>query len=305
MGRIFAPLREMGAEIRAANNGSTAPFTIVSKNLHGISYDLPVASAQVKSCILLAGLGANGITTVIERVPTRRHTEEMLLEAGASIEVIRFPDRSEIRVQKSEILPLNYDIPGDPSQAAFWLVAALITKDSQVTVQNVYLGNLRTDFLDVLERMGGNISITHLTANSADITASSSRLNATEIRPDEIAGLIDEIPILAVAAAHATGTTLISGASELRVKESDRISVTVEALRSFGVKVKEFPDGMAITGQADLHGGKVFAHLDHRIAMAALILGAAVPGTTEISGFETVESSYPGFLEDFSSLQPH
>ncbi len=302
MKRVFTPLIQMGALIEASNHGDTAPFTLTSHGLSGIRYEMPVASAQVKSAILLAGLGASGTTTVVERIPTRRHSEEMLLDAGAEIDVARYPDRSEIHIRQSRLQPLEYDIPGDPSQAAFWLVAALITPHSQVTVRNIYLGDLRTDFIPVLERMGAEIDVSYRSRNSGDVTARSSHLNSTEITPQEVPGLIDEIPILSVAAACANGTTIITGASELRVKESDRILVMVKALQSFGAKVEEFPDGMAISGGEKLHAGKVSAHLDHRIAMACSILGAAVTGDTEISGFDSVESSYPDFLSDLRNL---
>jgi len=302
MKRIFNPLIQMGAEIQASNRGETAPFTLTSHGLHGITYEMPVASAQVKSAILLAGLGAEGTTTVIERVPTRHHSEEMLADAGATIEVRNSAGKSEISIRQGILKPLEYDIPGDPSQAAYWLVAALITPQSQVTVRNIYLGDLRSDFIPVLKRMGGDIEVTYNFRNAGDVTARSSQLNSTEITPDEIPGLIDEIPILCVAAAKASGTTTISGATELRVKESDRISVMVQALKSFGAKVEEFPDGMTIFGGPELHTGKVFAHLDHRIAMATSILGATVSGKTEITGFESVESSYPGFLADYGNL---
>lgn len=302
MKRVFTPLIQMGAVIEASNHGDTAPFTLTSHGLTGITYEMPVASAQVKSAILLAGLGASGTTTVVERIATRRHSEEMLLDAGAEIDVAHYRDRSEIHIRRSSLRPLEYDIPGDPSQAAYWLVAALITPHSKVTVKNIYLGDLRTDFIPVLIRMGADIDISYKSRNSGDVTARSSQLNATEIMPDEIPGLIDEIPILSAAAACANGTTIITGASELRVKESDRISVMVQALQSFGAKVEESPDGMAISGSAKLHAGKVSAHLDHRIAMASSILGAAVAGDTEINGFESVESSYPGFLSDLWKL---
>ncbi|MDA8270172.1 MAG: 3-phosphoshikimate 1-carboxyvinyltransferase [Actinomycetota bacterium] len=302
MARIFKPLTEMGAKIEASGSGDTAPFTITSHGLNGIRYEMPIASAQVKSAILFAGLGARGTTTVVEHVPTRRHTEEMLGDAGALIEVEKLEDRSEIRIERGDLHPVDYDIPGDPSQAAFWLVAALITPNSQVTVRNIYLGDLRSDFISVLERMGGDLEIIRKSQNSGDVTARSSNLNATEISPKEIPGIIDEIPILSVAAVCASGTTTISGAAELRVKESDRISVMTEALRSFGAKVDEFPDGMAITRGGQLHSGKVSAHLDHRIAMASSILGAAVEGETEVLGFDSVASSYPNFVSDLLSL---
>ncbi|TAN25012.1 MAG: 3-phosphoshikimate 1-carboxyvinyltransferase [Actinomycetota bacterium] len=302
MKRIFNPLRQMGATIDAADNGETAPFTLRSYGLHGIRYSLPVASAQVKSSILLAGLGASGTTTVIETMPTRSHSEEMLAEAGAKLEIVRLPDRKEISIQRSSLKPMDYVVPGDPSQSAFWIVAALISRDSQVTVRNIYLGELRSDFISVLVRMGADITVANTSKNSGDVTAKSSQLRSTTIAAEEIAGLIDEIPILCVAASFAEGVTTITGASELRVKESDRISVMSSALRSFGVEVEEFPDGMAVTGGSCMHSGNVFAHMDHRIAMACSVLAAAVSGTTIITGFDTVDSSYPEFLADFERL---
>ncbi|NNN19867.1 MAG: 3-phosphoshikimate 1-carboxyvinyltransferase [Acidimicrobiaceae bacterium] len=305
MKRIFAPLMQMGAEIEASNNGETAPFTLHSHGLHGIRYEMPVASAQVKSSILLAGLGATGITTVVEKIPTRRHSEEMLLEAGAQLEVVQLANQTEISIERSHLKPINYDIPGDPSQAAFWLVAALILPDSEVTVRNIYLGDLRSDFLTVLRRMGADLTINYISNNSGDVSARSSQLNSTTISPDEIPGLIDEIPIISVAAAHASGTTVITGATELRVKESDRITVMAAALRSFGVEIKELPDGMEITGGGHLRHGTVSAHLDHRIAMSSSVMAATVEGVTEINGFDSVESSYPDFLAHFEQLTNH
>ncbi len=302
MKRIFNPLKQMGAEIHASNDGETAPFTLRSYGLHGIRYALPVASAQVKSSILLAGLGATGTTTVIETIPTRMHTEEMLLDAGAKLDIVTLAGGREISIERGSLKPMDYNIPGDPSQAAFWLVAALVTPDSQITVRNIYLGELRSDFISVLQEMGADITVAYTSKNSGDVTARSSHLRSTTISPDKIAGLIDEIPILCIAASFADGITEISGAAELRVKESDRISVSARALQSFGVAVEEFPDGMAVTGGSRLHRGNVSAHLDHRIAMACSVLAAAVEGSTAITGFDSVESSYPDFLKDFERL---
>lgn len=302
MKRIFDPLTQMGAKIEAATDGHTAPFTITCEQLDGIRYELPVASAQVKSSILFAGLGARGITTVVEKVSTRAHSEEMLLAAGANLEIKRLRGMKEIRISKSKLSPGEFDIPGDPSQAAFWIVAALITPNSQVTVRNVYVGELRAEFLPALRRMGADIDVLYKNEQTADIVARSSELIATEISGSEIPGLIDEIPILCVAASHAVGTTVIKNAEELRVKESDRISVMADALRSFGVEVREFSDGMGITGSRNLHPGNVSAYLDHRIAMACAILATSVDGESEILGFDSVESSYPSFLSDLEAL---
>lgn len=302
MKRIFTPLSLMGANIETSGNGHTPPFVLESHGIHAITYEMPVASAQVKSAILLAGLGAEGTTKVVEKIPTRRHSEEMLADAGAEIVVLRKDGITEISLGRSELYPLSYRIPGDPSQAAFWLVAAIITQSSKVMIRNIYLGELRSDYIDVLVRMGADIEIERTSKNTGNVTARSSDLRAIELSGQEIAGLIDEIPILCVAAARAEGITTIRNAEELRVKESDRISVMAEALRSFGVELEEYADGMDIVGGAKLHAGNVSAHLDHRIAMACSVLAATVDGITEISGFDSVESSYPQFLKDLESL---
>lgn len=302
MKRVFDPLRKMGVEISASNTAETAPFTILSSGLQCIRYQLPVPSAQVKSAVLFAGLGTDEVTTVIEPIPTRRHTEEMLEAAGANISITTRGNTREISITRSDLTPLEYRIPGDPSQAAFWILAGLIAPNSEVTVKNIYIGELRSDFIDVLKRMGADIDVNYNSTSSADVTSRSSSLRSIEISGPSIAGLIDEIPVLSVAAAFAKGTTRISDAAELRVKESDRISTMVQALRSFGVTVTEHEDGMEITGGDRLHGGEVQAYLDHRIAMSCAIMGSAVEGETLIEGFECVDSSYPGFLEDLNRM---
>lgn len=302
MGRIFQPLRQMGTRITTELNDDCAPFKLESSDILPIRYELPVPSAQVKSSILFAGLGTRGITTVVERIPTRRHTEEMLSAAGAKLTVARKTPFTEISIEYSTLEPLHYDIPGDPSQAAYWIVAALVIPDSEVVVKNVYIGELRSDFLDTLKRMGGQIEVEYLSPSSGNIYAKSSELTSVDISGSALAGLIDEIPILSVAAAFANGISTIRDAQELRVKESDRISMMATALRSFGAEVTEYPDGMDIHGSATLQGGRVDAQLDHRIAMSAAILGCAVPGKTEILGFESVDSSYPNFLKDLHKL---
>lgn len=302
MKRVFDPLRKMGVEIAASTDAETAPFTIFSQGLHGIRYQLPVPSAQVKSAILFAGLGTDDITTVIEPIPTRRHTEEMLEAAGANITITNEGSRRDISIAKSTLSPTNYRIPGDPSQAAFWIVAGLIAPNSEIIVKNIYIGQLRSDFIEILRKMGADIDINYNSTSSGDVISRSSNLKATEISGPSIAGVIDEIPILTVAAAFANGITRISDAAELRVKESDRISTMVKALRSFGVAVQEKEDGMDITGGLKLHAGEVQADLDHRIAMSCAVLGSAVEGTTSIEGFECVDSSYPGFLDDLARI---
>lgn len=302
MERVFRPLEQMGARFEASNMDKTAPFSLFSEGLDAITYELPVASAQVKSAIIFAGLGADGVTTVVEGVPTRQHTEEMLADAGAAISRVSVDGATRISIEKSNLNPLNYTIPGDPSQAAFWIVGALMNPGSKVTVQNLYLGALRVDFLSVLQRMGAEIEFEMVNETIGHVSVSYSELCATEISGPEISGVIDEIPILCIAASKANGVTRVRDAKELRVKESDRIAVMAKALRSFGVQVEEFDDGLDIHGGDILHGGDVEAHLDHRIAMSAAILGSSVQGSTTIKGFESVESSYPGFLDDLNKL---
>lgn len=300
MDRIAIPLRLMGAEVAGRDGGTYPPLTIRGGSLHGIDYTVPVSSAQVKSAILLAGLSADGETIVREPIRSRAHTEEMLTVRGADLDV----DGATVRLRPSILRPTDEDVPGDPSQAAFWLVGAAAIAGSAVTVEGIYLGHARGGFLDVLRRMGAQVDVVESsTATRAfDVTVRCAELCATDIGVDEIAGLVDEIPALAVAAALASGTTRITGASELRVKESDRVATTAAMLRSFGVAVEELPDGLVITGGGALHAGTVDSHGDHRIAMAGAILALAVDGTTSISGFEAVDTSYPGYLDTLRSV---
>ena len=300
MGRIAIPLRQMGAHVDGRESGSYPPLVIRGGGLRGIDYAAPVSSAQVKSAILLAGLAADGETVVREPVRSRAHTEEMLTVRGADLDV----DGNTVRLRPSRLKPIDEDVPGDASQAAFWLAGAAAIAGSEVTVEGIYLGHARAGFLDVLRRMGAHVDVAEsLTVPRAfDVTVSAADLIATDITSAEVAGLVDEVPALAVAAALATGTTTISGAEELRVKESDRVATTAAMLRAFGVTVEERPDGLIIGGGATLHAGRVDSHGDHRIAMAAAILAVAAPGTTSITGFEAVDTSYPGFLSTLSSV---
>jgi len=300
MDRIAIPLRQMGARVDGRDGGSFPPLVIRGGNLRGIDYAVPVASAQVKSAILIAALAADRETVVREPVRTRAHTEEMLAVRGADLDV----DGASVRIRPSALKALDDDVPGDPSQAAFWLVGAAALPGSSVTVQGIYLGHARGGFLDVLRRMGASVDVTdsQLVPRAFDVTVQAAELVATDIVEEEIAGLVDEIPILTVAAALASGTTTIRGAAELRVKESDRVATTAAMLRGFGVTVDEFPDGLAVTGGAALHAAVVDSHGDHRIAMAASILALAADGTTTIDGFAAVDTSYPGYLDTLASV---
>lgn len=299
MDRVTEPLKLMGAAIDGREDGRFAPIVVRGGNLKGIDYKLNVASAQIKGAILLAGLSAQGETVVREGSVSRTHTEELLILAGADIEVQSDPT-PVTRLRRSTLSPFILDVPCDPSQAAFWIVGACITPESEVTLENVYVGPARAGFIDVLLRMGANIDVHKRVENTVDICARTSELKATSVGGDEIPGLIDEIPILAVAAAFAEGTTIFVDAAELRVKESDRVSTTVAMLEGFGVEVEAKPDGLVVQGMpaGGLRPGDIESHGDHRIAMSAAIAALATNGKTVINGWSAVATSYPGFEED-------
>jgi 3-phosphoshikimate 1-carboxyvinyltransferase len=295
MDRIAGPLRSMGATVDGRERGRLAPLVIRGGGLTGITYAPKVASAQVKSALLLAGLSAKGPTTVEEVHPTRRHTEEMLIQFGARVSV----DGQRVTVEPGELTGTDIAVPGDPSQAAFWAVAALLGQ-GDVTVENLYTGYGRSDFVGVLRRMGADIDMDLTTGT---LTVRSSRLRGVELTAEDIPGIVDEVPVLAMAAAVAEGTTVISGAGDLRAKESDRIASTSAMLRAFGVQVTETEDGMLIEGASRLRPARVDSHGDHRIAMTAAVAGAcAVEGTTVIDGWDSVATSYPRFAEDLVRL---
>ncbi|HEY3902517.1 MAG TPA: 3-phosphoshikimate 1-carboxyvinyltransferase [Streptosporangiaceae bacterium] len=295
MDRVVEPLRAMGARIEGRAGGRLAPLAIRGGGLTGIDYSPPVVSAQVKSAVLLAGLFATGSTTVRESVPTRRHTEELLAEFGGDVHL----DGASVTVRPAQLSAAKIVVPGDPSQAAFWVVAGLICPDSQITVEGVYLGYGRAGFLDVLRRMGANLEVS---VAEGTVRASTSTLRGIAIGPDEIPALIDEVPAVAVAAAFAQGTTVISGAAELRVKESDRIASTVAMLNAFGVGATETADGMIIPGGQPHGDAVVDARGDHRLAMAACVCGLAVAGSTRIRTWDSVATSYPGFAAQVAEL---
>jgi 3-phosphoshikimate 1-carboxyvinyltransferase len=293
MDRVVTPLREMGAAITGRDGGRLAPLEIDGGDLHGIDYSLPVASAQVKGAVLLAGLGADGDTVVRERVRTRAHTEELLRLAGADITVS--DDGLVVRVRASALRPFDLHVQGDPSQAAFWLVAAAIVPGSDVTVDDLYVGPARDGFLHVLRRMGADIAVD---AAAGRVRARYGPLRPTTVGGGEVPALIDEIPALVVAAACAEGTSEFLGIGELRVKESDRIAAMADGLVRLGVEVSAGDDSLVVRGPADLEGARVDAHGDHRVAMALAVAGLAADGETTVDGWDAVAISYPAFAED-------
>lgn len=299
MRRIMTPLELMGASIRAlGEKEGCAPLEISGGALTPICYTLPMASAQVKSAILLAALFAPGETTVVQPALTRDHTERLLRHFGVPCRVsadgLTVSLRGPAKLQAHDI-----DVPADFSSAAFWIAAAAIVPGSELTLRGVGLNPTRTALLDVLRRMGVSIEVTRLRASaepSGDITVRyAEHLHGTELTPSEIPNIIDEIPILSVIAAFAEGQTHIRRAAELRVKESDRIASVVRNLRAMGAEVREFDDGMCITGVSALVGTSLDSFTDHRIAMSFLIAGLRASGTTTLHRCADIETSYPGF----------
>jgi 3-phosphoshikimate 1-carboxyvinyltransferase len=295
MERIAAPLRDMGAQIET--DEGHLPLTVKGSQLTAIDYELPVASAQVKSAVLFAALGATGRTTVLEPTPTRDHTELMLREAG-----VRITTRpNSVSIDPTTSLRLAaVDVPGDFSSAAPFVVAATIVPESRITIHDVGLNPRRTGLLVVLDRMGARVGI--LTRRrfgqepGGDLEVRAAELTAAEIDAREVPLLIDELPLFALLAAHARGTSRVHGAEELRLKETDRIEALVDALRALGLRAKAHPDGFEVTGVPTRpKGGKIDARGDHRIAMLGAVAGVASREGVEIEGFESVGVSFPGF----------
>lgn len=308
MGRIRHPLELMGAHIGLTGPRGTLPMVICGGRLSAIGYLLPMASAQVKSCILLAGLYATGKTVVVEPRPTRDHTEKLfealgipVLVEGNQVSIDGFgPSGPRFKAR-------DFVVPGDFSSAAFWIVAAAVQPEGELRIESVGLNPRRTALLDVMRRMGANIevSVTHPEGDpSGTVRVRGARLHGTVVEGDEIPNLIDELPIIAVAGALAEGVTEIRDAAELRVKESDRIAVMVETLRSFGVRVDEQEDGMTIFGPTELRTpmDALKSRGDHRIAMAAAILNCFADGALTIEDTDCVDTSYPAFWRDMGRL---
>jgi 3-phosphoshikimate 1-carboxyvinyltransferase len=305
MSRVVRPLIQMGAQIWGRQNNSRAPLALQGQSLYPIEYCSPIASAQVKSCILLAGLMTEGKTSVIEPALSRDHSERMLAAFGANITTD--PEMKLVTIEgKPTLQGRTVVVPGDISSAAFWLVAAIIVPGSELVIENVGINPTRTGILEALERMEADISIEDQQVIAgepvANLRVRSSQLKGAEISGDLIPRLIDEIPILAVAAVFAQGTTLIKDAEELRVKESDRIAVMASQLSKMGATVTEHPDGLEITGQGQLTGTEIEAYNDHRIAMSCAIAALNAKGKTTINGAQAAAISYPNFVENLQQL---
>jgi len=294
MGRIVKPLTEMGAVIE----GEKCPLRIKGGNLKAIDYVSPISSAQVKSCILIAGLFAEGITSVTEPVKSRDHTERMLQYLEADVKI----DRLKVSVNGgSKLKAKPIQVPGDISSALFILAGGLIVPGGKVTVKNVGINPTRYEVLDILKRMGAKIDVRPINADSsepiADITAEYSRLKGINITKDEVPGIIDELPMLAVLAAAAEGRTEVSGAKELRVKESDRIKCVAENLKKVGADIVEKEDGWIINGGRKFKGSVVTSFGDHRIAMSMIIAGLVSEGEMIVEDTEWIDTSFPGFMD--------
>ena len=303
MNRIITPLTQMGADITSENGNGCAPLTIHGKKLKGIHYDSPVASAQVKSCVLLAGLYADGETSVTEPVLSRNHTELMLSAFGADIS----SHGTTASIQPEPVLSgQKIEVPGDISSAAYFIAAGLIVPNSEVLIKNVGINPTRAGILTVLRAMGGNLTVLNERVCAgepvADLLVSASSLHGTTVEGNLIPALIDEIPMIAVMAAFANGQTVIRDAAELKVKESDRIATVTAGLRAMGCDITPTDDGMIIRGGKTLHGAEIDSYLDHRIAMSFAVAALAADGVTSIKDADCVKISYPNFYDDLLGL---
>jgi 3-phosphoshikimate 1-carboxyvinyltransferase len=304
MQRVIVPLREMGAEIMGRDNDRYPPLAIRGRKLRPVNYRLPVASAQLKSAVLLAGLYADGETEIAEPFQSRDHTERMLPSFGADITVAGLSIKIKGGV---ELHGRDTMVPGDFSSAAFFIAGALIMEGSEVMIRSVGINPTRTGLITVLRRMGAEIALENVHEVSGEPVGDiwctgGAPLRAVSLRGDEMPLLIDEFPILCVAATQAEGLTTIHGAEELRVKESDRITAMATELKKFGVALEEYPDGIGIRGKATLKGCAVESYGDHRIAMALSIAGLMAEGTTTVKHASCVDISFPGFFEILRGL---
>lgn len=309
MKRIMEPLTQMGAHISSLHDNDCAPLRIEPGKLHGIHYTSPIASAQVKSCLLLAGLYADGETSVTEPILSRNHTELMLKEFGADIRTVHQLaglQATAVLQPCRELYGQKITVPGDISSAAYFIAAGLLVPDSEILVKNVGINPTRAGFLKVCEDMGGDITLlnerTEAGEKMADILVRSSHLHGISIHGEIIPTLIDEIPIIAVMAACAEGTTIIRDAAELRVKETDRIETVTDNLLAMGCSVLPTDDGMVIKGGQELKGATIHTLLDHRIAMAFSIAALVAEGRTKILDSHCIDVSYPGFYDTFEQL---
>jgi 3-phosphoshikimate 1-carboxyvinyltransferase len=304
--RIAEPLRQMGAELKASG-GRFPPLEVHGGHLRAISYELPVPSAQVKSCVLLAALAADGATTVGEPVRSRDHTERLLLRAGVAI---HRHGRHVTVVGADELLLHRVSVPGDLSSAAFLIAAGVLVPGSRLLIENVGVNWTRTGFLRILRRMQGIVlgdleeETGELTADEpvSDLDVAHGALEGTVVEADEVPLAIDELPLLALLGCFAEGDTVVCGAQELRVKESDRIAGVVEGLRGLGAEIEATEDGFAVSGSGGLRGGTIDARGDHRLAMMGAVAGLASQEGVEVIGMDAAAVSYPGFVEDLAAL---
>jgi 3-phosphoshikimate 1-carboxyvinyltransferase len=309
MRRIVEPLRAMGAWIEGREDGSRAPLALRGGPLQGLSHQMPVASAQVKSCLLLAGLRAEGETRVVEPGPSRDHTERLIRYGGGVVEregPLTGPGAVSVRAVEHLRLG-SIAVPGDLSSAAFLLVAALLVPGSEITVHDVGLNPTRAGLLEVLQTMGADLEVRVGDGSEPEprgaVTARSSELTGLDLGPDEVPLLIDELPIWALAAARARGTSRLRGAAELRVKESDRLATVAALLRGLGVEVSEYPDGLDIVGRpSGWDGGRVASHGDHRLAMTGAVAGLASRQGVVVDDLTCADVSFPGFAATIASL---
>jgi len=305
MARIVEPLRQMGAQVFGRSNDTVAPLVVLGARLRGIRCRSPVASAQVKSALLLAGLQAEGETVYEEPVRSRDHTERMLRAMGVDLR----EEDGALRLSplEKDLTPLTLRVPGDFSAAAFWLVAAALHPDADLNLRGVGLNPTRCGLLDVLREMGADISVSQERIGGgepvADLRARSSRLKGVTVRGEAVVRLIDEVPVLAVAAALAEGRTVVRDVGELRLKESDRVKLTVQELRRMGTRIDEDGDALVIDGAGRLTGAVCDTHGDHRLAMALAVAGLVAEGETVIKDAEATEVSYPGFWRDLDSVK--
>jgi 3-phosphoshikimate 1-carboxyvinyltransferase len=296
--RVAAPLRQMGASIDGRRHGDLAPLWVRGQELSGIDIELPVASAQVKSALLLAGLSASGDTRVTEPGPSRDHTERMLRALGVEVQT----QDGSVTVQGGATLEsFEAVVPGDLSSAMFLVAAAALIPGSRLTLTEVGLNPTRTAALDVLAAMGSDVSWSETSSSLGEplgsVEVSCRPLHGVEVPPQAIPSLIDEVPALAIVATQAEGETVFTGAAELRVKESDRIAVLVEGLRSLGADAEELPDGLIVRGPTNLRGGEIDSHGDHRIALAFAVAGLLSQDKVRVIGWSSVDTSFPEFLE--------
>ena len=305
--RIAEPLRRMGAEIDATD-GRLPPFTVHGAHLRSIHYELPVASAQVKSCVLLAGLAADGATTVSEPSASRDHTERMLTAAGVTVH----RNGRHVTVAGTDELTLDeLVIPGDPSSAAFAIAAGVLVPGSRLVLRGVGVNWTRSGFVRIAQRMGAIVigdledepgDLVAATEPISDLDVTAGPLVGTVVEPEEVPLAIDELPLVALLGCFAEGETVVRGAQELRLKETDRIATVVDGLTGLGATIEATEDGFAVTGTGDLRGGRISSHGDHRLAMLGAVAGLASREGVEINGMEAADVSYPGFMDDMARL---